>query len=190
MLPGLFGENGLRIGWLDGLAGVALAPLDDISDRRQVRKNRLRELIEQRFNGQVRHLADEAKESEQTIQTLLKGPFFGERKARALESALSLPNKWLEPSPSPEHKDLLCQQNDAPPVDAQALPKQSAHTVELSQLSQSRLQNLKLISGATTDEEVIRRALTLYERAITLQRQGGLLIEQDGRGKMREIVLV
>lgn len=66
------------------------------SDIQTTRRERLRQLIEDRFGGRQSALVEEIGINQGELSGLLKTKSFGEKKARSLEEQLKLPSKWLD----------------------------------------------------------------------------------------------
>jgi hypothetical protein len=62
----------------------------------QIRRARLAQLIQERYEGSQAKYVDETGENQGEVSGLLRSKSFGERKARKLEAKSNLPVGWLD----------------------------------------------------------------------------------------------
>ena len=68
----------------------------DKNEIQALRRQRLRQLIEDRYGGRQSALVEEIGINQGELSGLLRLKSFGEKKARSLEDQLGLPAKWLD----------------------------------------------------------------------------------------------
>lgn len=81
-----------------GSAAVENDPMD-IDAIVATRRERLRQLINDRFDGRQTHFVEATGINAGELSGLLRTKHFGEKKARTLEAQLGLPNMWLDGEP-------------------------------------------------------------------------------------------
>jgi SOS-response transcriptional repressor LexA len=105
-------------------------------DIQDVRRRRLAQLIEEKYDGVQAKFVSETGQNQGEISALLKNKSFGEKKARKIEQACDLPDKWLDTPPevermeaavysAPERRAFLQNVRQAPP-DVRPIPVISA----------------------------------------------------------------
>lgn len=65
-----------------------------------IRRARLAQLIEEKYEGSQARFIDETGENQGEVSGLLRAKSFGERKARKLEDKCGLPKGWLDVEPA------------------------------------------------------------------------------------------
>ncbi|QEY23273.1 bifunctional 3,4-dihydroxy-2-butanone-4-phosphate synthase/GTP cyclohydrolase II [Neisseria animalis] len=67
-----------------------------------IRRHNLRRWIEERYGGQQSRFAAAAAVNQGELSALLKNKSFGEKKARKLEAAAAMPDRWLDTEHTPD----------------------------------------------------------------------------------------
>lgn len=75
-------------------------------ETQDIRRRRLRQLIEDRYDGSQAKLVEATGENQGEISALLRSKSFGEKKARKLEQKLDLPAGWLDQRDEPDSEEL------------------------------------------------------------------------------------
>lgn len=65
-----------------------------------IRRARLAQLIEEKYEGSQAKYVDETGENQGETSALLRSKSFGERKARKIEAKANLPTGWLDTDPA------------------------------------------------------------------------------------------
>lgn len=65
-----------------------------------IRRARLAQLIEEKYEGSQAKYVDETGENQGETSALLRSKSFGERKARKIEAKANLPTGWLDTDPT------------------------------------------------------------------------------------------
>lgn len=62
-------------------------------------------------------------------------------------------------------------------------------TLEMPDGVRERIDEMKVLSQATSISEVVRRALSVYELLLDAEAKGGSVLIEDPSGKMRQLVI-